>query len=190
MADSKQALRQHFLTLRESLSDEDRARIDAGIASQVLRSSEYRQATVLLTYLSFGAEVDTRAIIHDAWAAGKAVALPRCMPGRRMAWHVVNTLDDLVRSKFGVDEPADDPTTLVNPNRADALALVPGLTFDLRGFRVGYGGGFYDVFLANFPGMSMGLCRECQMSTAASFLDEHDLPVQAVATEQRLIRCC
>ena len=189
MAQGKDDVRKHFMELRKSLGQAERDRIDAGIAAQVLSSPEYQQAKVVLAYLSFGAEVDTREIIRTAWADGKTVALPRCIPGRRMAWHVVKSFDGLLRSKFGVDEPADDPSTQIDPNRPDALALVPGLTFDARGFRMGYGGGFYDVFLANFPGVSLGLCRECQLSDAVPFLDEHDLPVQAIATETRLIRC-
>lgn len=189
MAQSKADTRKHFMELRTSLGQAERDRIDAGIASQVLASSEYQQAKVVLPYLSFGAEVDTRAIIRDAWASGKTVALPRCIPGRRMAWHVVKSFEGLVHSTFGVDEPADDPTTQIDPNRPDAVALVPGLTFDTRGFRMGYGGGFYDTFLVNFPGVSLGLCRECQLSEAVPFLDKHDLPVQAIATETRLIRC-
>lgn len=189
MTQGKANTRKHFMELRKSLGQAERERIDAGIAAQVLASAEYQQAKVVLAYLSFGAEVDTREIIRNAWTCGKTVALPRCIPGRRMTWHAVETFEGLVRSKFGVDEPADDPITQIDPNQPDTLALVPGLTFDARGFRMGYGGGFYDTFLANFPGASLGLCRECQLSDAVPFLDEHDLPVQAIATETRLIRC-
>ena len=189
MQNGKAEIRERFLQQRDGIAEDRRMRMDADIAAQVLASPEYRRATLLLPYLSFGAEVDTRAIIQAAWGAGKAVALPRCLPGRLMAWHKVESLDGLVRSKFGVDEPADDPATLVDAGREDALALVPGLAFDARGFRIGYGGGFYDVFLAGFPGASIGLCRECQLSGALDHLDAHDLPVQAVATESRLIRC-
>ena len=189
MAQGKDDVRKHFVELRESLGQAERSRIDAGIATQVLASSEYQQAKVVLTYLSFGAEVDTREIIRKAWSDGKMVALPRCISGRRMAWHAVKTLEGLVRSKFGVDEPANDPSTQIDPNQPDALALVPGLTFDARGFRMGYGGGFYDVFLANFPGRSLGLCRERQLSETVPFLEAYDLPVQAIATEKHLIRC-
>ena len=189
MAQSKADTRKHFMELRTSLGQAERDRIDAGITAQVLSSAMYRQAKIVLAYLSFGAEVDTREIIRNAWADGKTVALPRCIPGRRMAWHVVRSFEGLVHSKFGVDEPADDPATQIDPNQPNALTLVPGLTFDLRGFRMGYGGGFYDVFLANFPGSSLGLCRECQLSETVPCLDAHDLPVQAIATEKRLIRC-
>lgn len=69
------------------------------------------------------------------------------------------------------------------------LAIVPGLSVDERGYRMGYGGGFYDVFLADFAGVSVGLCREPQMSAVGALaLDGHDVPVDVVVTEGRVIR--
>ena len=186
----KKTLRAHFMQLRAGIAVSERAAIDAGITAQVLALPEYRQADAVFTYLDMGAEVRTRDIIRNAWTVGKAVALPRCIPGTRlMAWHRVESLDGLVKSRFGVEEPADDPETLVEPaDFASPLVLVPGLTFDAHGYRVGYGGGFYDVFLSGFAGATAGLCRECQMSQHLAFLDAHDLPVQAVVTEKRVIR--
>ena len=71
------------------------------------------------------------------------------------------------------------------------MALVPGLTFDATGYRLGYGGGFYDTFLSVFDGVSVGLCREAQFSEdlrAEEVVDSHDLPAQLVVTEERCIR--
>jgi len=189
-ANDKKTLRAQLMRLRAGIPDEQRTEIDAGIAARVLALPAYRAADAVFTYLDMGAEIRTRDIIADAWAAGKTVALPRCIPGTRlMAWHRVTSLDGLVKSRFGVEEPADDPATLVQPaDFATPIALVPGLTFDERGFRIGYGGGFYDVFLADFPGATVGLCREQQMSSRVAFLDAHDLPVQAVITERRIIQ--
>ena len=64
-----------------------------------------------------------------------------------------------------------------------ALALVPGLAFDAAGFRLGYGGGFYDTFLADFPGTTVGLCRTCQLSAVPLPRGPYDLPVGLVVTE-------
>ena len=185
----KQELRRRVLRLREGIPEHERATIDAGITAQVLALPAYREADAVFTYLDMGDEVRTRDIIREAWAAGKTVALPRCIPGtRRMAWHRVNSLEGLVKSRFGVEEPIDDPATIVDPTAFDApLALIPGLAFDTDGFRVGYGGGFYDVFLAGFAGTTAGLCRECQLTEHLTCLDAHDLPVHLVATEKRVL---
>ncbi len=187
----KRGLRRRYKEVRSALGKDGRARRDAAIAGGVTRLPEYLAADTVLTYLSVGDEVDTRAIVRDAWARGKAVALPWCVPGtRRMRWFYVSSLDGLVRSSFGVEEPVPDPAREVDPKAGSrALAIVPGLAFDERGYRMGYGGGFYDVFLAEFAGASVGLCREPQMSPVGALaLDEHDVPVDVVVTEERVIR--
>lgn len=193
MPDSKKRLRSAFRALREDLGADERARVDEQIFQQVTRLPEYKAASCLLTYLSFGSEVDTRGVIRDAWAQGKAVALPRCVPGtRQMTWHCVESFDGLIVSPFGVEEPAPDEATQIDPAALSehALALVPGLTFDMQGYRLGYGGGFYDVFLSSFPGVAIGLCRECQISDRIEVLDAHDLPVSTVVTESRVLHSC
>lgn len=187
----KRELRRHYKEVRSALGEDGRARRDAAIAGRVTRLPEYLAADTVLTYLSVGDEVDTRALVRDAWARGKSVALPWCVPGtRRMRWFRVSSLDGLVRSPFGVEEPVPDPALEADPKALRrALAIVPGLSFDERGYRMGYGGGFYDVFLADFAGVSVGLCREPQMSAVGALaLDGHDVPVDVVVTEGRVIR--
>ena len=186
----KDARRKELKAARSALGAEGRAAADAGIAAQVMALAEYEQADLLLPYLSFGAEVDTRELIADAWARGKAVALPRCIPGtRQMDWHRVTSFEGLITSPFGVDEPADDPATLTDPATANhALVIVPGLEFDTLGYRLGYGGGFYDVFLSTFEGTAIGLCRDQFLQEAPITHDDHDLPVGVVVTQSQVIR--
>ena len=190
METCKQQLRAHFKKLREGIPANERASLDAGIARQVRALPEYKQAQLVLPYLAFGAEVETRGIIEAAWADDKVVALPRCVPGTRdMRWYVVNSYDGLVTSNLGVEEPAENPACEIDPAAFEgALCLVPGLTFDKHGYRLGYGGGFYDTFLAHFTGTSVGLCRSCQMSRNVEARDTHDLPVNLVVTESEAIR--
>ena len=189
----KQDLRRRFRAVRKDLGKEMRATIDAGIEDRVALLPEFAEADVLLAYLDFGPEVRTRGIIQRAWDAGKIVALPWCVPGtHEMRWYRVSSFDDLVRSKLGMEEPVpvdENEQQLGTGQRM--LALVPGLTFDPRGYRLGYGGGFYDTFLAKFDGMSVGLCREAAWSDdlrAEGIVDAHDLPVQLVVTETRTVR--
>lgn len=108
-----------------------------------------------------------------------------------MRWYPVTSLTGLARGPFGVLEPAEDPARELDlSGRADALAVVPGLAFDARGFRLGYGGGYYDAFLASFRGTSVGLCREAQLVEslrALGAVDAHDVPVGLVVTEARVL---
>ena len=173
--------------LRGGIPASERAAIDAAICERVCAMRPFQQAGAVFTYLSFGAEVDTRAIIERAWAQGKAVALPRCVGPRRMRWFRIEDFGNLQTSPFGVEEPPlDESRELVAAGGlgvAHAVALVPGLAFDGQGYRLGYGGGFYDTFLADFPGTSIGLCREAQRVDSLSDLGAvgpFDLPVDLV----------
>lgn len=188
----KTELRRQFRRVRAELSPSDRTVIDAAICERLSSTAEYQAARVVLCYVSFGAEVDTRPLIERAWADGKVVAAPRCVPGTRdMEWYRITSFDGLLRSAFGVQEP--DPHTMpqLDADVAPSLVVVPGLTFDASGFRLGYGGGFYDVFLSTFHGAAVGLCREAQLSASlpdAGVIDAHDRRVDAVVTESRVLR--
>ena len=189
----KNALRVHYKQARRDLGADGRAAADASIEANLLATPEYARAEVLLAYLDFGPEVRTRGIIKAAWAAGKVVALPWCVPGtHEMRWYRVSGFDALVKSKLGMEEPVPDPACEQLLGTGERmLALVPGLTFDVAGYRLGYGGGFYDTFLAGFDGVSVGLCREATWSCdlrAEGIIDAHDLPVQVVVSEARTVR--
>lgn len=184
--DAKEELRRDMKALRENLGADARTRIDVAIATKLRELPQYAIAPLVLTYLSVGSEVDTREIIRNAWDDGKTIAIPRCVPGSRaMEWHAIESFDGLERKAFGIEEPPANPQTLVSPAQPDSLsiALVPALSYDAFGFRLGYGGGYYDTFLPGFPGISIGLCRNAQMSTTPLPTDVHDVAVAFVLTE-------
>lgn len=186
---AKRELRAHFKQVRANLSAETRKAVDARIAANAAATETWQRAETVLAYLSVGDEVDTRALIERAWNEGKTVAAPRCVPRTRLLqWHRIESFDGLQASRFGIEEPPDDPATRIEPATLleSSLALVPALAFDAHGFRLGYGGGFYDTFLADFPGVSAGLCREAQLHESlaqAGAVEPHDLPVELIITE-------
>ena len=183
----KEALRARMKSLRGAISADERKAVDRAICANVLAMPQFETADVVLTYLSFGAEVDTRGIIEESWRAGKEVAIPRCVGPRRMRWFRITGFDDLEKSPFGVEEPRiDDAAELLVSKGGSMVALVPALAFDRRGYRLGYGGGFYDTFLAEFSGKSIGLCRSAQFAESLDDLGvigEYDAPVDFVATD-------
>lgn len=185
---SKEALRSTFRVRRSALSKEERARADLRIASRLLELSEVVRADCVFTYLSFGSEVDTRFVITRCWEMGKRVCLPRCAAGFALTWHAVEDLDHLVRSRFGMEEPAAGAPQAQPAGSVYSVALVPGLAFDRRGFRLGYGGGYYDRFLPAFSGVSIGLCRSDLLSDELPSLSEYDYPVDLVVTDDEAIR--
>ena len=187
MKDSKASLRDEMRKRRADMSDSERAVSDAAICDRVCTLPRFREAEVVFAYLSFGSEVDTRGVIDRAWAAGKTVALPRCASSRRMRWFYVEDYEGLEKSSFGPLEPLVDEGRELHPaDCANAIALVPGLAFDESGFRLGYGGGYYDAFLSDFPGFSVGLCRRSQL--VANLADygavlAFDRPVDVVVSD-------
>lgn len=191
--ESKAELRGFYRHLRESMAPAKRMAADARIAERVAVLPDFVAADVVFAYLSVGAEVDTRQVVREAWQLGKSVAAPRCVPGTNlMRWHRIEGFEGLEQGSFGIDEPPDDETTLVEASALcggmRAVALVPGYSFDRHGYRLGYGGGFYDVFLPTFGGVSIGLCRDCQFSAEGLPHDHHDVPVDVVLTETRVTR--
>lgn len=184
----KQQLRTRLKQERALSDPVDLSRQDIRIAQAVLALPEFSAASLVLSYLSFGNEVDTRALVHAAWEEGKKVALPKCQPKGLMSWHLVTSFDDLVVSQFGIEEPTEElhPVIDLSDMSEKTVALVPGLAFDLKGYRIGYGGGFYDRFLKEFPGVSIGLCRSQNLFdslTELSVLDAHDKPVDIVISD-------
>ena len=181
----KKRLRVRMAGIREMLGPEGRAAADANIAAKVIEHPAYVEADMVFAYLSVGSEVDTRAIIRDAWVRGKTVAVPRCVPKTNlMDWYRIEDFEGLESGSFGIEEPPADPERLVDvpgpETGVKAVALVPGYTFDAQGYRLGYGGGFYDVFLPTFGGTSLGLCRSAQFSPDPIPCHELDIPVDVV----------
>ena len=132
-------------------------------------------------------EVNTRELIGRAWDEGKRVALPRVVPHtRQMRWFEVTSIDCLEVGSFGIEEPPLEGCLELDPaGEATDVALVPGLCFDDAGHRMGYGGGFYDAFLAVFRGRSLGLARPFERVGELAFLEPHDRAVDVVVSGER-----
>lgn len=154
----KTGLRGKYRRLREDLSEEEKLRLDSEIQSRLLSLREYSQADTVFTYISKELEVDTLTIVQAAWANQKRVAVPRCIPGTRdMEFYYIRSWQDLERASFGVMEPIVQRCERVE-DESRGFCLVPGFSFDVQGFRLGYGGGYYDRFLSRFGGFTVGVC--------------------------------
>lgn len=181
----KGSLRAHYLAFRARLPRSVRDAADAGIARRLASLPEFEAAPLVLTYVSYGPEVDTLALIDALFSEGRRVAAPRCVPtAHSMAFYEISDTQDLVAGYRGILEPAASITRPVTTSEmVGSVCLVPGLSFDGWGQRLGYGGGYYDRFLAFYPGNKVGLCRSCQLSCAELPCDCHDVPVDFVVSE-------
>ncbi|ACX51331.1 5-formyltetrahydrofolate cyclo-ligase [Ammonifex degensii KC4] len=159
----KEHLRQEFLQKRLALSSKEVAQAGKRVAELFLSLSAYRQAKVLLLYYAFRQEVPTEKIILTSLAEGKLVALPVTLREKKeiTARLIKAYPDDLVPGPGGIPEPR--PTCPSVPPEKIDLVAVPGLVFDLKGYRLGYGWGCYDRFLSRSPALRVGLAYDFQI---------------------------
>ena len=169
--------------LRRSIREQKRAMTEEEIVSRsealgklFAASESYKQAKTIYGYMPYNQEVRTVAMLEQALKDGKRVAVPKCY-GDEMKFIYLDDLTQVEKGYAGIPEPiaagpvADDKTDLV---------LMPGLAFDPQGHRIGYGGGFYDKFLAAEPEHpTLALCYAFQMLPHLD-TEEHDIPVNTV----------
>ncbi len=185
----KTHLRRHFATLRGSLSPADRAHAEAEIRDQLFALPAWRDAPLICGYMSTKSELDTLPVWARAAAEGKRYALPVTVTDAkegRMVFRCTAGFSPaaLVPARFGISVPPDTCPTLTASDFAGALILVPGLAFDDDGFRIGYGGGYYDRFLASLQsaripvttvGLAFSVCRTHTLPR-----EDFDVPVDCV----------
>ena len=172
----KKALRAQISRQKRSMDPGEITEKSQALTRMFLSCDAYRQARTLYAYLSYNQEVRTEAIIRQALADGKTVAVPKVY-GEEMRFICLNCLDRVEKGDCGIPEPIDDGPVAADPT---ALVLMPGLAFDKAGHRMGYGGGFYDKFLAAEPGHpTVALCYDFQVLPHLP-TEAYDIPVDTV----------
>ena len=175
----KAELRKQVLQEMKSLSQEQKQAMDQALTDQFLKHPFYQEAKVIATYLSFPHEFQTQELIEQALRDGKKVLIPKTYPKGRMDF-VVYDPQQLVKTSFGLLEPQRD-LEVVDASRID-LIHVPGLAFTTEGYRIGYGGGYYDRYLEHFAGHTLSTIYPCQIQ---DFIPEkHDIPVEEVLIDE------
>lgn len=177
-AEQKNSLRRLYKEKRAVLSFQDTAFTDSRIAAVLFAAEEYRGASQILLYASVNREVDTRQICIRAVSDGKTVFFPRCEGEGKMTFYRTEQFPSAAGA-YAIPEP--EPGEKYHPGERD-LCLVPGLAFDAHGFRLGYGKGFYDRFLSDFPGVCCGLCRAAFLAETLP-ADVYDRRVDGIVTE-------
>ena len=173
----KAELRKKILQEMKALSQEQKQAMDRALTERFLQHPFYQEAKTIATYLSFPHEFQTQELIERALKDGKKVLIPKTYPKGRMEF-VVYDPKQLAKTSFGLLEPKGD-LEVVDPSQID-LIHVPGLAFTTEGYRIGYGGGYYDRYLGHFAGHTMSTIYPCQVQEFN--LENHDIPVQEVLT--------
>ncbi len=155
--------------------------LDSRLLCQVKAHPWVQEADVILLYVSFGTEPDTRALLQWLHETGRQIALPVCEMEGMMQFYLLHDFDELWVGAFGIPEPAGRVSPVVTDR---SLCIVPGLAFTADGKRLGQGGGYYDRFLAAHPKLrTMGITYQCRLRETVP-CEVHDCKVDIVMTEK------
>lgn len=172
----KKELRRQIREQKRAMTQEEISCASARLAEQFFQTEQYAKASVIYGYLPYNQEVDTLPILRRALRDGKRVAVPKVY-GDTMNFIYLDDLSQVAPSSMGIPEPVADAPIARDET---ALVLMPGLAFDQKGNRMGYGGGYYDKFLAQEPNHpTVALCYDFQMVDVIP-TDTYDIPVDLV----------
>nr|WP_325247187.1 5-formyltetrahydrofolate cyclo-ligase [uncultured Oscillibacter sp.] len=181
--EEKQQLRAVMRARERQLSDRYRRESDQAIAAHLTAMPEYQAAGTIFCFVGTPHEIDTRPILKNALAAGKRLCVPLCTGPGMMELRQITTLSQLTPGAYGIPEPPEDAPT-VSVDETD-FAILPCLTCNHLGHRLGQGQGYYDRFLAHYRSGAVLLCRE-KLIREEIPLEPHDYPIPWVLTERGL----
>ena len=189
----KSLLRKRYADIRQGLSDADRAAWSKEIYDKLYALPAWQNANILCAYVSIRGELDTTPIIRQALREGKRVALPCTLTDAhegRMIFRILSSddLGVLQKQRFGIPEPDATCAELSTSDLAQAVMLLPALAFDLDGYRLGYGGGYYDRFLGKarqegYAPATVGLAFSPLVADTLPH-DAYDIPAHIIITER------
>lgn len=184
----KKDLRKQMIGSLQQLSEQQYAKQSAIIHQKLVELPLFQEANTIGVTISRFPEVDTLQLIETCWSLGKEVVVPRChIKDRRMDFYRIENFDTLETVYIDLREPKEDPEQWIHPDRIDLL-IVPGVVYGKSGYRIGFGGGYYDRFLVGFKGQTLSLAFDQQLIEKVPF-DAHDIPVPLIITDKKIWRC-
>lgn len=184
--ETKAEIRKRILEVRNGLTDDEVCSKSGAIVQNVIKTPEYEEADNILLYADYRREVMTRGIFDDALLRKKRVYFPKTYRmTNTMEFYRIVSMCQLERGTMGILEPKEDMRARYRflPSE-DTLVIVPGVAFDISGYRIGYGKGYYDRYLADKRQLStMALAYACQIVDEIPG-DEHDIRMDKIVTEE------
>lgn len=183
---SKESIRKTILAGLSDLDQSERKEIEQSFHEQLFNSDVWKKSDSIGVTISQGSEWDTVSIIEQAWKENKKVSVPKSIhKTRELHFYEIDHFNQVEKGYYDLQEPIPEKTTFTEPNDMELL-IVPGLAFNKQGYRVGFGGGYYDRFLANFSNERVSLVYTKQFMDDIP-VEEFDLPVDHIITEQGII---
>lgn len=186
--ETKEEIRERALKSRAEIEKADRRAAERVILERLVQEDFYADARCVYCYSSFRDEVGTSGIIEESLKQGKRVAAPRVVGRRRMEFFFIKSRADLRPGAWNIPEPGPWCAKAPLPDEK-SLVILPGAAFDRSGARIGYGGGFYDVYLKGND-----RCRKAALAFGVQCVDKipteaHDIRADYIITEKELIIC-
>jgi len=186
--EEKKKLRQQMKDKLKSVQPALMKQRSQEIHQRLFNSELWIEARTIAVTVSQGAEIDTREIIEQGWKENKTVVVPKCLPKeKQLNFRKISSYNQLETVFYGLLEPKIDETAAVGKEEID-LIIVPGLLFDRDGYRIGFGGGYYDRFLKDAEALKMAQAMDIQIAERIPH-EKHDIPVDIIMTPTEVIRC-
>ena len=183
----KTELRQRYLEKRKAIPKETKAAADAAICRRIAATVSFRFADTVMMYSARPSEIDLSELVNIALAQGKRVAFPRCIPDAPlMNFHIVEDISSMQKGSFSIMEPPTDCPVWTPTDADKAICIIPGVLFDPKGHRVGYGKGYYDRYLSDKTVQRIGVVYDDFILPNLPH-GRYDLAVDLIVTEKRLI---
>lgn len=180
---NKKEIRNRILKIRKSLSEKEVKKHSEIICCNVQALENYKKARDICLYMPINNEVDVTYLIESAWADRKQVWLPKVIGGK-MDFYAYEKDMKLVKGAFNIPEP--DSQQILTPDEA-TLVIMPGSVFSEVRDRIGYGGGYYDVFLEKYPMcQTIAVCYEFQILPEIP-AERHDIKPDAIISQERIL---
>ncbi len=183
----KSDIRREILQQRDTMTRSRIAEESRAVLERLICLGPVQRASMVMAYLSFKSEVVTDGLIIWGLKGGKRIAVPRCDPeSRELTPCLIGGLDEVESGHYGIREPKAQHCRTVPAGAIDAV-IVPAVAFDRQGYRIGYGGGYYDRFLKQAPrAVRIGIAYACQIVDRIPAAD-HDIPMDGIVTGEELI---
>lgn len=183
----KKSIRENILKKRKNLNEEERAVYSNEIANKLFSSSYYKEAKTIMCFISFSDEVDTHEFIKQAIEDGKKIVVPITFPKtHELKPSLLKDFNELEPGFYNILTPKKEFKRFIEPKDID-LVITPGVAFRKDGYRVGYGGGYYDRFLSKIPDTpTIAIAFDIQIVEDLP-IDSYDIPVDYIYTEKNII---
>jgi 5-formyltetrahydrofolate cyclo-ligase len=186
--EKKFEIRNEVKRMLKNMGHELHAEWSNKIAETLFETDYWQEANTIGLTVSKGFEVDTKSLFFRCWQEKKKTAVPKCDPNiKEMEFREIKSFDQLENVYLDLQEPIFEQTTLITPKEIDLL-IVPGICFDRRGHRIGYGGGYFDRYLHKYANVTIALAFSFQIVEEVP-IESHDIPVDIIITEKELVEC-